>query len=73
MLPNDEEYHDTINTYEYKLKTIFENYIGKVLFCDRICRNCKRNCVLNLNHKNDCNCETSHICELRCTKSPLCE
>lgn len=61
-MPKDSEFIDIIKSYVYKLLSIFDAYIPKVLYCSKTCRNCKRICTLKLNHKSDCNCDTSHIC-----------
>lgn len=71
-LPKDSEYMDIILAYVFKMKNIFEIYNQKIFICDKTCRSCKRSCTKPLNHKKDCNCETSHICEIPCTKTDEC-
>lgn len=71
--PKETEYIDIINSYSYRLKNFFDTYIPKLKQCEKTCRSCARFCALRLNHKNNCNCETSHVCMAVCNKSEECE
>lgn len=71
-MPKDSDFIDIIKSYVYKLINIFDTYIPKIQYCSKTCRSCLRLCTLRLNHKSDCNCGTSHICQNICNKTEQC-
>ncbi|CDW83834.1 UNKNOWN [Stylonychia lemnae] len=72
VLQDQEEFKEIIENYEQKLMQQLDQFILKMLYCRKTCKECKRVCNLQLGHKNNCNCSTGHICEDLCEVNPEC-
>jgi len=72
-VPNDLNFKEIINSYIFKLRNLLNTFLEENRNCQKTCRKCARICVKKLNHTNNCDCETSHTCEMQCTLTPNCE
>ncbi|KAL4466309.1 hypothetical protein ABPG72_022105 [Tetrahymena utriculariae] len=65
-IPKEQKYRDIVHKFEQKINIILHSLDMQLVFCRQKCSICDRVCVNILEHKGDCNCETSHKCYFKC-------
>ncbi|CAF1018029.1 unnamed protein product [Adineta ricciae] len=66
QLTNDPTYTADIKDFETALKTRLVQFGQSMRLCLRSCHRCRRLCNSRFDHRDDCNCETDHICRAPC-------
>jgi hypothetical protein len=66
QMPNEPSMLAEILDFESSLKVKLDHLKLSSQLCIRTCRHCKRVCPKLLNHRDDCDCETDHLCKIKC-------
>jgi hypothetical protein len=66
QMPNEPSMLAEILDFESSLKVKLDHLKFSSQLCIRTCRHCKRVCPKLFNHRDDCDCETDHLCKLKC-------
>ncbi len=74
-LTTDPTYAADIKDFEKTLKAKLTQFVKSIRLCLRSCHQCRRLCTGKFDHRDDCTCETDHVCKESCelcSKSNLC-
>jgi hypothetical protein len=66
QMPNEPSMLAEILDFESSLKVKLDHLKLSSQLCIRNCRHCQRVCTKLFNHRDDCNCETDHLCKIKC-------
>ena len=75
QLTTDATYAADIQDFEKSLKAKLTQFVQSTRLCLRSCHQCRRLCTEKFDHRDDCTCETDHICKEpceHCSTSNLC-
>lgn len=66
QMPNESSMLAEILDFESSLKVKLDHLKLSSQLCIRKCRYCQRLCSKSYNHRDDCDCETDHLCKIKC-------
>lgn len=66
QMPNEPSMFAEIRDFESSLKVKLDHLKFSSQLCTRTCRHCQRICSKISNHRDDCHCETDHLCKIQC-------
>ena len=70
QMPHEPSMAAEIRDFESSLKVKLDHLKFSSQLCVRTCRHCQRLCSKIANHRDDCHCETDHLCKMKCQLCP---
>ncbi|KAL4505295.1 hypothetical protein ABPG72_016362 [Tetrahymena utriculariae] len=67
-LPKLEKFQSICDEFKNELDQFISEFYEQFQICPKNCKECERRCVNQINHINDCECQTSHFCLQLCQK-----